>query len=176
MTQKLESPAGDGGAFECLAGRLDGSKFTPEFDVAQLEPPEKRETQVGQVVPPEKPVGNKSPPEQKKGFAADTAEKIGMSKRSINRCLERTRLIPQDVRDQIKRTHLDTGAYLDRIKKLPPDEQRDLRQQPERITKDGILRGSGQRSLGCPGRGARNRDDIGANLEFFDNLLPLLRL
>ena len=28
MTQKQESPAGDGGAFECLAGRLDASEYT----------------------------------------------------------------------------------------------------------------------------------------------------
>ena len=39
---------------------------------------EMRETQVGKVCPPEKPVGNKSPPKQKKGFAADTAEKTGV--------------------------------------------------------------------------------------------------
>ena len=52
-----------------------------------------RETQVGKVFPPEKPVGNKSPPKQKKGFAADTAEKTGIDKRSINRLLSRTRAI-----------------------------------------------------------------------------------
>jgi len=28
MIQKQESPAGDGGAFECLAGRLDASEYT----------------------------------------------------------------------------------------------------------------------------------------------------
>ncbi len=83
-----------------------------------------RETQVGQVVPPEKPVGNKSPPKQKKGFAADTAEKTGMSKRAINLALSRTKDIPEDVRDQIKGAKLDTGTYLDWLKGMDPDDQR----------------------------------------------------
>ena len=35
MTQKQESPAGDGGAFECLARRLDTSKDTQTVSTAQ---------------------------------------------------------------------------------------------------------------------------------------------
>ena len=53
--------------------------------------------------------------------------------------------------------------------------ERNLRQQPECVAKDGIMRGSRQRRFGCLGRGARNRADIGAALELFDNLLSLLR-
>ena len=83
-----------------------------------------RETQVGKLCPPEKPVGNKSPPKQKKGFAADTAKKTGVSKRAINLATSRAKAIPEDVRDQIKGTKLDTGTYLDWLKGMDPDDQR----------------------------------------------------
>jgi len=84
----------------------------------------KRETQVSEVRPPEKSVGNKSPPTQKKGFAADTAKATGMSKRTINEHLARTKAIPADVRDMIKGTRLDTRVYLDSLKGMEPDDQR----------------------------------------------------
>ena len=38
MAKKLESPAGDGGAFGCLAGRLDGSKDKPKHRRMQFQP------------------------------------------------------------------------------------------------------------------------------------------
>ena len=82
---------------------------------------EREETQVNQVGSPEKPVGNKSPPKQKKGFAASTAAATGMSKTAINLAKSRTEKIPADVRDQIKGTKLDTGTYLDWLKGMDPD-------------------------------------------------------
>ncbi len=83
-----------------------------------------RESQVTHVGSPEKPVGNKSPPKQKKGFAASTAVATGMSKAAINIALSRIKKIPEDVRDQIKGTKLDTGTYLDWLKGIDPDDQR----------------------------------------------------
>ena len=83
-----------------------------------------RKIQVAKVEPPEKSAGYKKPPKQKKGFAADTAEKTGMSKREINRAKSRTEKIPEDVRDTIKGTNLDTGTYLDWLKGMDPDDQR----------------------------------------------------
>ncbi len=83
-----------------------------------------RETQVGKVCPPEKPVGNKSPPKQKKGFATDTAKKTGVSKRAINLATSRAKAIPEDVFAMIKGTKLDTGTYLDWLKGMDPDDQR----------------------------------------------------
>ena len=59
-----------------------------------------------------------------KAFASDTAEKTGVPKRSINRFLSRADAIPEDVRDQIKGTKLDTGTYLDWLKGMDPDDQR----------------------------------------------------
>ncbi len=86
---------------------------------------EDRKTQVGKVCPPEKPVGNKSPPKQKKGFATDTAKKTGVSKRAINLATARAKAIPEDVFAMIKGTKLDTGTYLDWLKGMEPDDQRE---------------------------------------------------
>lgn len=59
-----------------------------------------------------------------KGFVSEMAEKTGMSKRSIQLSIERAEKIPEDVRDMIRGTHLDRGAYLDRIKNLDDEDQR----------------------------------------------------
>jgi hypothetical protein len=84
-----------------------------------------REIQVAQLAPPEKSGGYKSPPQQTRGFAADTAEKTGVSKAAINRAISRAESIPADVRDQIKGTALDKGNYLDSIKEMEPEKQRE---------------------------------------------------
>ncbi len=59
------------------------------------------------------------------GFASETAAATGVNKSTINRALARAKAIPEDVRDQIKRTKLDTGTYLDWIKGMAPDDQRE---------------------------------------------------
>ena len=86
---------------------------------------EAQQFQVVQVDPPEKSVGYKSPPKQEKGFAADTAKKTGMSKTTINRATSRAKAIPADIRAIIKYTKLDTGTYLDSLKGMEPDDQRE---------------------------------------------------
>ena len=78
----------------------------------------------GKTLPTHDATGRKKTPQQTKGFAADTAKKTGMSKRAINLAKSRTEKIPEDVRDQIKGTKLDTGTYLDWIKGMDPDDQR----------------------------------------------------
>ncbi len=74
--------------------------------------------------------GRKKTPQQERGFAAETAAATGLSKATINRDLARTEGIIQELRDQIKGTKLDTGTYLDSIKGMEPDEQR------EKVTAD----------------------------------------
>ena len=68
--------------------------------------------------------GRAAGPQHQKGFAADTAEKTGMSKSAINLALSRAKAIPEDVRAQIKGTKLDTGVYLDSLKGMDPEDQR----------------------------------------------------
>ncbi len=59
-----------------------------------------------------------------KGFASETAEATGVSKRAVQLATSRAKAIPEDVRAQIKGTKLDTGTYLDSLKGMEPDEQR----------------------------------------------------
>ena len=78
-----------------------------------------------QSLPTHDATGRKKTPQQTKGFAADTADKTGMSKRAINLATSRAKAIPEDVRAQIKGTRLDNGTYLDWIKGMDPDDQRE---------------------------------------------------
>ena len=51
-------------------------------------------------------------------FTADTAAKTGQSERSIQRDAERGEKVIPEVIDMITGTKLDTGTYLDKLKKL----------------------------------------------------------
>lgn len=56
-------------------------------------------------------------------FAAETASVTGKDERTVRRDAERGEKVIDEVLDMIRGTSLDTGAYLDRIKKLPPNDQ-----------------------------------------------------
>lgn len=57
-------------------------------------------------------------------FAADTAAKTGVTDRVVRLHTERGEKIAPDVLEQVKGTDLDKGTYLDTLKKLDPDQQR----------------------------------------------------
>lgn len=66
-------------------------------------------------------------------FADATAKATGTSARAVQRDAERGEKVISEVLEMIRGTKLDTGAYLDKIKGLPPNEQvaaarRDLRE------------------------------------------------
>lgn len=56
-------------------------------------------------------------------FADATAAATGKSTRVVQRDAERGEKVIDEVLDLIRGTPLDTGTYLDRIKRLPPNEQ-----------------------------------------------------
>lgn len=56
-------------------------------------------------------------------FSAETAKATGKDERTIRRDAERGEKVAPEAMNKIAGTKLDTGAYLDRIKNLPPDEQ-----------------------------------------------------
>lgn len=72
--------------------------------------------------------GGKSIPtpggEQKIGFAKETAERTGVSKRAVNQALSRE-TIPTSILAMIKGTSLDRGVYLDALKTLPKEGMAD---------------------------------------------------
>ena len=65
-------------------------------------------------------VGDLQQPER---FTANTAAATGQSERVIQRDAERGEKVIPEVLDFVKGTRLDTGAYLDKLKRLPPSEQ-----------------------------------------------------
>ena len=56
-------------------------------------------------------------------FTANTAAATRKSERSIQRGSERGEKLSEEAAELIEGTHLDTGAFLDEIKDLPPEEQ-----------------------------------------------------
>lgn len=81
-------------------------------------------------------------------FAAETAKLVGKDERSVRRDAERGEKVLDAAIDIIRGTSLDTGTYLDRLKRLSPSEQvtaarRDLafaRQQEREKAQKGIHR------------------------------------
>lgn len=57
-------------------------------------------------------------------FTADTAARTGQSERSVQRDAERGEKVAEDVLDMLAGRPEATGAMLDRLKRLPPDQQR----------------------------------------------------
>jgi hypothetical protein len=56
-------------------------------------------------------------------FTADTAAKVGQSERKVQRDAERGEKVIDGAHQIIRGTALDTGTYLDKLKKLSPSEQ-----------------------------------------------------
>jgi len=56
-------------------------------------------------------------------FTAETASATGRSERAVQRDAERGAKVIQEVLDMIRGTPLDTGVYLDKLKRMPPNDQ-----------------------------------------------------
>lgn len=67
-------------------------------------------------------VANLASPETP-AFATATAKATGQSERSVQRDAERGQKVIAEVLDLIRDTKLDTGTYLDKLKKLTPNDQ-----------------------------------------------------
>jgi ParB family transcriptional regulator, chromosome partitioning protein len=67
-------------------------------------------------------VANLATPETPR-FTADTAAKTGQSERAVQRDAERGEKITPAALEKIKGTRLDTGVYLDKLKKVAPEKQ-----------------------------------------------------
>ena len=79
--------------------------------------------QVGEARPPVET--KKHGHAQEKAFAADTAERTGQSKRSINEHVSRAEALGDDL-DAITGTSLDKGVELDALKAMSPEERKPL--------------------------------------------------
>ena len=92
--------------------------------------PETRNGAVGNGREKVRQVGEATPADR---FTAETASATGRSERAVQRDAERGEKVSAEVLQMVQGTKLDTGAYLDELKKLPASEQftvtkRDLRE------------------------------------------------
>lgn len=69
---------------------------------------------------PSRQVGETGKPAR---FTADTAAKTGQSERAIQRDAERGEKVIPEAMEMVRGTKLDTGAYLDKLKRLTPNDQ-----------------------------------------------------
>lgn len=101
-------------------------------------------------------------------FSANTAAATGQSERTVQRDAERGEKVIPEVIDMISGTKLDTGTYLDKLKKLPPNEQviaakRDLaliRNQEREKAKPAQSRASSKIDADVKSRAAKEVADI----------------
>ena len=54
-------------------------------------------------------------PGRPKGFASDTAEKVGITTRSVQQSIARAQKLSPEVRDMIRGTEMDKGTVLDQL-------------------------------------------------------------
>lgn len=81
------------------------------------------------------PTFQKAKPGQK-AFAAETAERIGKTKRAVNMATRRAEEVTAEARDVVRNTALDTGAYLDKLLKVPEAEQADKARDDLKVLHD----------------------------------------
>lgn len=101
-------------------------------------------------------------------FTANTAAATGQSERTVQLHAERGEKVIPEVIDMITGTKLDTGTYLDKLKKLPPNEQvvaakRDLailRSQEKEKAKPVQSRASSKIDADVKSRAAKEVADI----------------
>lgn len=129
--EEIDSIFIDGDEIFCRLAEIDENLCRSELSPTEVaehlakrkELWEARENQVAQAAPPENSTGYKSPPPQSEGFASDTARSTGRDKSTINRAVKRANEVCQEARDLIRGTKMDTGATLDKLVKMEPEEQ-----------------------------------------------------
>lgn len=107
-----------------------------------------RRKEAYETLHPETGHGKSSPIKEDKlsSFDRDQAEKTGVDARTVRRAAERGEKVCPGAMDLIRGTRLDTGVYLDQIKKLDPAAQvervtTDLRPKPQKpVDMSGVRR------------------------------------
>lgn len=101
----------------------DRARFTKRRKEAYeaLHPETRRQATLRQgIATPSRQVGETGKAQR---FTAETATAIGVSERAVQRDAERGERVIDDVLNLVKGTPLDTGTYLDKLKRMPPNDQ-----------------------------------------------------
>jgi ParB family chromosome partitioning protein len=123
---EIEANIVDLSDLECQIAECDENLCAPQLSAADKARFTKRRKEAYEALHPETKHGanrhtrddNAAP-----SFAADQAKATGTSERAVARDAERGEKIDPRALDRLNGTKLDTGTYLDKLKKLPPGEQ-----------------------------------------------------
>lgn len=113
---------------ERVIAECDENLCGPKLSVAEKSLFAARRKDAYEALHPETKIGRNQHSERdgqvvQPSFAEDQASKTGVDERTVRRDAERGAKVIPEVLSMIKGTKLDTGVYLDKLKKLPPNEQ-----------------------------------------------------
>ena len=115
---------------ECQIAECDENLCAPALSPSERAQFTKRRKDAYEALHPEtKHGGGKDQPSgqfvhtETPSFAADTADKVGVDERTVRRDAERGDKVAPAALDLIRGTRLDTGTYLDKLKKMGAAEQ-----------------------------------------------------
>lgn len=113
---------------ECQIAECDENLCAPQLSPAERAMFTKRRKEAYEALHPETRNGRNQHSDRvgqlvQPSFAADQADKTGVDERTVRRDAERGEKVNPEAIDLIRGTRLDTGAYLDKLKNLPADEQ-----------------------------------------------------
>lgn len=114
------------GTLECELMEIDENLCRAELTAAQRAIAIGRRKEIWEALHPN---NGRSLPENTRGrpreFAGDTEAATGEAKRTVNQHLSRAESLGPDIKEVIG-TSLDKGVELDALKKLPPEERKEL--------------------------------------------------
>jgi ParB/RepB/Spo0J family partition protein len=119
----------DENLFRAELGQVDRAKQTARRKAIYLELHPETAQHIAGAIASNAVQGNATDNLAAASFASDTAKATAKGERTIRRDAERGELIVDEAFDLVRGTKLDTGVFLDRLKKLPPDQQAETARQ-----------------------------------------------
>jgi len=121
---EIEANVLDLSDLECQIAECDENLCAPQLTPSDRARFTKRRKDAYEALHPEAKNGaNQHSAGEAASFARDQAEKTGAAERTVQRDAERGSKVSEAALDKIKGTDLDTGTYLDKLKKLPVSAQ-----------------------------------------------------
>lgn len=132
---EIEADVVDSGDLFAELAMIDENLCRAELTPAQLARQVARRKQIYEDLHPETRHGGDRRSDQvaklatrseSERFTSDTAHATGRSERSVQRDAERGQRITEEALDAVEGTALDTGAFLDRLKRVEPEHQAEV--------------------------------------------------
>lgn len=123
---EIEANVLDLSDLECQIAECDENLCAPQLSPSDRARFTKRRKEAYEALHPEAKHGENQhtrPANAAPSFVDDQAAATGASERAVRRDAERGEKVDPKALDKVNGTKLDTGAYLDKLKKLPVSEQ-----------------------------------------------------